>query len=154
MGPIAAIINPVAGDGSAPARWRLVERRLHGLGLQPAVYYSTAPGDGSRKAREALAAGNEVVLAVGGDGTVHEVVRGLLEGGDSPAATLGVVPAGTGSDFARNLGLPRGPRAIADRIAANHTVLIDFGRVAAPAPDIFVNFAEVGLGAGVVARAA
>ena len=66
-----------------------------------------APGDGTRLAAEAVAAGCRLVVAAGGDGTVNEVLNGLAE--DFGAAVLGVVPLGTGNDFARTLALPEDP---------------------------------------------
>lgn len=75
----------------------------------------------------AAAASADVVIAVGGDGTVHEVANGLIKTG-SPAV-LGVVPFGTGSDFARALGLPRDPVAAARALITARPRRIDVGEV-------------------------
>lgn len=69
------------------------------------LHYGTSTGDAARLAREASEAGAELVIAAGGDGTINEVVNGLVEAGGG--AALGVVPLGTANDFARGLGLPR-----------------------------------------------
>jgi YegS/Rv2252/BmrU family lipid kinase len=102
-----------------------------------------------------VAAGFDTILAVGGDGTVHEVVNGLArDGAISSNVVLGVVPAGTGVDFARNLRFPRRPDLVAARITAGRERRIDVGLADSPARRFFVNFAETGLGAAVVAREA
>lgn len=96
--------------------------------------------------------GFTTLLAVGGDGTVHEVVNGIGTG-NLPKISLAVVAAGTGMDFARNLNLPRSAEAISKLIVESTERLIDVG-VAGGNGRLFVNFGEVGLGASVVAREA
>lgn len=95
--------------------------------------------------------GFTTIVAVGGDGTVHEVVNGFSDD-DLARARLAVVPAGTGMDFLRNVGLPRGARSIAELIASGQERSVDLGRAQAGENRYFVNFAETGLGAAVVAR--
>lgn len=75
----------------------------------------------------AAAASADIVIAVGGDGTVHEVANGLIKSGSQ--AVLGVVPFGTGSDFARALGLPRDPVAAARALITARPRRIDVGEV-------------------------
>lgn len=96
------IINPTAGRGEAGKQVRNITQRLreHGL-IDPVWQYTQSAGDATRLAREAVATGAKLVVAVGGDGTLHEVVNGVL-GSD---ATLGLIPFGTGNDFARAAGL-------------------------------------------------
>lgn len=99
---VALIINPTAGRGEAGKRVREIAQRLRHYGLTtPTWHYTQARGDGERLARAAVAAGATLVAAVGGDGTLHEVVNGVL----GSSATLGLIPFGTGNDFARALGL-------------------------------------------------
>lgn len=99
---VALIINPTAGRGQAGRQAREIAQRLRQYGLtQPAWHYTQARGDGEHLARAAVAAGADLVVAVGGDGTLHEVVNGML----GSSATLGLIPFGTGNDFARALGL-------------------------------------------------
>ena len=80
------------------------------------VELTREPGDAQRLAAQGERDGAEVVVAAGGDGTIHEVVSGLLENGP-PRAALGVVPLGTGNDFARNLGLDLDPLEALDALA-------------------------------------
>lgn len=99
---VALIVNPTAGRGEAGKRVREIAQRLRQYGLmQPTWHYTQARGDGEQLARAAVEAGANLVVAVGGDGTLHEVMNGVL----GSAATLGLIPFGTGNDFARALGL-------------------------------------------------
>lgn len=96
------IINPTAGRGQAGKQARAITQRLRQYGLMNPVWrYTQAPGDAVRLTREAIEAGASLIVAVGGDGTLHEVVNGLL----GSSATLGLIPFGTGNDFARAVGL-------------------------------------------------
>jgi YegS/Rv2252/BmrU family lipid kinase len=97
-----AILNPRAGLAAARARAAL-ERSAHWRGLE--VRLTTAPGDARRYASEAAAAGAEIVLAIGGDGTANEIAWGLL----GTSAVLGLVPMGSGNGLARTLGIPLKP---------------------------------------------
>jgi YegS/Rv2252/BmrU family lipid kinase len=87
------------------------------------------PGQATDMAHEAAQAGYNIVAAVGGDGTVHEVVNGLMrvEPGERPA--LGIIPTGSGNDFATNLGLPTAPGQAARHLFAGQTRTIDVGRI-------------------------
>lgn len=99
---VALVINPTAGRGEAGKRTREIAQRLRQYGLlSPTWHHTQARGDGEQLARAAVAAGAKLVVAVGGDGTLHEVMNGVL----GSEATLGLIPFGTGNDFARALGL-------------------------------------------------
>ncbi|MBT2211412.1 MULTISPECIES: diacylglycerol kinase family protein [Actinomadura] len=125
-----AIVNPAAG-GSAPARTLIpLARLLRAAGADVAVEYSRGLEHAAALARAAAGAGR-VVLGVGGDGMVGRV-GGALAGTD---AVLGVVPAGRGNDFARQLGVPSDPERLApllldgapravDAIEANGTAVL------------------------------
>ncbi len=95
---------------------------------------------------------------MGGDGTVHEVVNGMVKDGGPVAAdaVLGVVAAGSGCDFVRSFGLPPDTAQAAERLAGDRVRTIDVGTVTCADGDTrcFVNIAEAGLGGAVVARAA
>lgn len=109
-----------------------------------------APGDAERWAAEwNLEQPGRPVIAVGGDGTVHEVVNGLLGGGGP--ALLGIIPAGTGNDVARNSGIPARPESAVERIVRNNPVPVDAGRLrftepaAAERSRFFINSVSVGV---------
>jgi diacylglycerol kinase (ATP) len=97
------IVNPTAGGGRAA---RLVPWLRERLDARPDVRLMTtrAPGDAEHAAAHAAADGHDRVIAVGGDGTVQEVVNGLLD--TAQAIGLGIVPAGSGNDLSRSAGLP------------------------------------------------
>lgn len=151
---VTAIVNPAAGRGRAITIWRRVADQLRRRGWQITTLETATPGQATGLTRSAIDGGAGTILAVGGDGTVHEVANGFLwDGRVRDDARLGIVPAGTGMDFARNLGLRRGVRAALGTLLAGNERRIDVG-LALPSGRLFVNFVETGLGANVVAREA
>lgn len=152
---VAAVVNPVAGGGRALERWRRVEADLALHGIHPVTRITRMRGHATEISRQLADEGYTTIVAAGGDGTVHEVVNGLLSlASQGGKVHLGVVPAGTGMDFVRNARLPHSPRAIARAIAAGRTTSLDVGVGSWTDRKVFVNFAETGLGAAVVAREA
>lgn len=134
------IVNPVAGRGRARREWPAMAARLRAAGIKFEATESSAPGEAERIA--AQAAGEfDVVIAAGGDGTVHEVVNGLLSAGGK--AAFGLLPLGSGDDFAKML--PAGD-AVA-RIARGATRACDAGRITADTVRYFANGMDVGFGA-------
>ena len=162
LGRMLVIVNPGAGGGSHRVLERLRSALLR-LGIDPEVVTTDRPGHATVIAREAAERGRRLIVAVGGDGTVHEVVNGLVDAesgqlrGDDPV--LGVVSAGSGCDLVRTFGLDRDPETLARHLASEHVTRIDLGRVrltgvdGRPATRVFANVAEVGFG-GTVAVAA
>jgi YegS/Rv2252/BmrU family lipid kinase len=126
------------------------------------VITTDGPGDAVKATREALQAGETFIVAVGGDGTVHEVVNGMFEDGKTIVAQplLGVIAAGSGCDFIKTFGLPDDVSGACEHLDGSNTLAIDVGRVTfvddegKEATRYFPNIAEVGLGGAVVARAA
>lgn len=147
-----AVVNPAAGRGTAEAQWRRIRDDLHRLGVNADTLVTSAPGDAETRSRRARLEGFRTFVAVGGDGTVHEVVNGLFDGNGFPRdLRLAVVPAGTGMDFARNVGAKRGHAAAVERVIRGRELCLDVGLVPREGR-VFVNFMETGLGAAVVAR--
>jgi diacylglycerol kinase (ATP) len=100
----AIIINPFGGKGRhAPRVRRLAERLAADRGVALDVKMIKGPGHGTELAREAVSAGAERVLCVGGDGTLNAVAAGMI----GARVPLGVVPMGSGNGYARSLGLPQ-----------------------------------------------
>jgi diacylglycerol kinase (ATP) len=97
---IVVIANPFAGTDRRRLGGARAVDFLAGIGLAAELRPTAGPGDAERLAREAAAAGADLVVAVGGDGTVHEAAAGLAGTGTA----LGVLPAGSGNDFARGVG--------------------------------------------------
>jgi diacylglycerol kinase (ATP) len=149
------ILNPYAGRGSAQKLVEPLTKALRERGVPHDVVLTTRPGEASEIARSAR---GEIVVAVGGDGTVNEVANGVIETG----RTLGVIPAGNGNDFVKNIGSGPGiPQAI-DRISQGTVKLIDVGTVeclvgegssgSADPRRYFVNGVGIGFDAAVAAK--
>jgi YegS/Rv2252/BmrU family lipid kinase len=156
-----AIINPRSAGGRTGRAARTIARALERTFAPLSVTLTAGPGDAERLARQALREGVERVVAVGGDGTVGEVVNGFFEHGaaSNPDAELAVVELGTGGDFRRTFDLPGRLHPALDRIANGTVRAIDVGRVRHATPTggtaerYFANIASLGLTAGVAARA-
>lgn len=161
FGPLVLIVNPRAGHGKVGAALPKVERILIEEGLGYRIVRTAHPGHAMQVARDALLDGDRYLVAAGGDGTVHEVVNGMLADDQpiAPDAVLGVVAAGSGCDFVRSFGLPGDAVRAAHHLAGDSVRPIDVGKVtctagAAEITRYFLNIAEAGLGGAVVARAA
>lgn len=134
------VLNPVAGRGRVRREWPRMAARLRDAGVDFEVAETKAPGEAERLAADAH--GFEAVVAAGGDGTVHEVANGLLRAGTGVA--LGVLPLGSGDDFAKML--PPG-EAIA-RIAHGSARRMDAGRIRGEGGErYFANGMDIGFGA-------
>ncbi len=122
------IVNPVSGQG------RTQDVSALRAALAPfaaALVVTQGPGDAEAAACRAAADGFGAVLVAGGDGTINEVVNGLMAGrtGDAPSLPLGIIPVGTQNVLAHELGLPTGDLpALAALLRAGHTRPIDLGR--------------------------
>ncbi len=146
------IVNPAGRGGALGRRWPVVERKLRAvLGDGFEVARTGGPRDAVRLARDAVRAGVESVIAVGGDGTVHEVVDGALSAGSPVAPRVGLLPFGTGGDLARGLRIPKDVDAAIAVLAAGKSRRIDAGRATLRGRDgselrtSFVNVASIGL---------
>ncbi|MGZ3319330.1 MAG: diacylglycerol/lipid kinase family protein [Isosphaeraceae bacterium] len=160
FGPLVVIVNPRCIRGRMEAKIPEIERILRDEGLGYRIVRTTHPGHATKAARDALQGGERYLVAVGGDGTVHEVVNGMLQDNEPIAANavLGVVPAGSGCDFVKSFNLPRDTLRAARRLSGDSIRPIDVGKVTftcgtAKLTQYFPNIAEVGLGGAVVARA-
>ena len=122
---VVVIAHPGAGRGAFARVWPAVAVALDALGVGYDVRLTTRALEAAEFAHQAAEAGSSLVLAVGGDGTLHEVVNGLLHDHTTGSAhadhrlpTLGLVPAGRGGDYARGLHVPSDPLVLAERFAA------------------------------------
>ena len=160
FGPMTLICNARSGRGGVGKALPDVRSHLEQRGLEYEVVYTEGRGHASQIARERLESGSRFLVAVGGDGTVHEVVNGMLAGDEAvnPEAVLGVVAAGTGSDFIKTFGLPAMPAHAVAHLDGADSFPIDIGKITymqdgAEVVRYFPNIAEAGLGAACVARA-
>ena len=156
--PWLAIVNPLAGR-SRRHSWPTVERGLRGAGVPLDVEQTSAARDGEHIAHRALQAGRRHLLVVGGDGSVHDVVNGIMSAtsNDRAGTVLAVAPLGTGNDWARSLGMDLPLPALAATIAAGRTRphdvgIIDFPEAVPPARRWFINVAGAGYDAHVIGR--
>lgn len=162
FGELTVIVNPHAGRRHVGEEVPEVERNLRARGLPYRLFRTGGRGDATRFARDALQAGGRFVVAVGGDGTIHEVVNGMLDASGTPVGpgpVLGVVAAGSGSDFIRTFGLPGDASRACHHLTGDNVYPLDVGKVSytngsgEAATRYFVNIAEAGLFAAVAARA-
>lgn len=167
--PWLLVVNPMAGRTRRDCRQLTrMQDALRAAGVPFDLAVTTRAGDGRAIAEQARRAGRERFLVAGGDGSVHDVVNGLMAAtrldGDRAASgqaglpTIVPLPLGTGNDWSRSLGLPREPAALAAAIRAGRTRLHDVGRIdfasAGAARDTsthwFINVAGVGFDAHVL----
>jgi diacylglycerol kinase (ATP) len=142
------LINPAAGRGRAGKRLARILVHLQKAGLKAAVHLSTGPGDIEARAR-ALLVEDATLLVAGGDGSVHELANAVLN--VRRDARIGVIPVGTGNDFAKAAGIPldweAATRLLADRLAGGAPLRrVDAGRMN---DRYFANGAGIGLDATV-----
>ncbi len=137
------ILNPSAGSADKPEE--LLEKLKR---LDPAdIHVSSNQGDARKLAAAAVESGVELIVAAGGDGTLNEVINGIGE--TASAVRVGLVPLGTGNDFARSIHLPVTVEDCVEVIRAGRVKAIDFVRVRSDEVRYFVNVSAGGF-SGVV----
>ncbi len=157
----AFVVNSVA-VGRCDGRWRQLERTIREAGHSRVEVRATdAPGQATCLARDAVRSGCRVVVAVGGDGTVNEVVNGMFENGVplEHDLVLGIVPLGSGCDLARTLGITAETTPALKSPDATRVMKIDVGKVqfinlrGEEETRLFINIADLGAGGLVVQKA-
>ncbi len=151
------IVNPTAGAHNAARLWPLIQQRLAQRGVRFDAVLTEAPGHAITLARDAATAGYSTIVSVGGDGTLNEVVNGVMTTPTPQDATVAVVPVGTGGDFVRMLGLPRLWTDACDRLTSTSTHMVDVGELtyvgaAGEEHRYFINVAGLGFDGEVAAR--
>ena len=160
MEPTPVVVyNSIARQGQAASFLPRVESLLHEEGFAYRLQVSAYPGHAVQIARQAAEGGAAMVIAAGGDGTVQEVVNGLmqarLDGGRRPV--LGVLPVGRGNDFAFSLAIPQGLSAAVRVLSRGRVRTVDLGHLAGgnyPKGRYFVNGVGMGFDAVVDFEAA
>ena len=145
------LVNPAAEGGSVGRRWTEFAEHAAALGLDGDALLSERPGQLGELAARAAEDGASLVVAVGGDGTVNEVVQGLA---GREGVELAVIPRGTGWDFVRTYGIPR---KLEDAVAVardGKTREIDLGRATyRDGESYFANIASAGMSGAIAQRA-
>ena len=139
------ILNPTSGISTVTEKHMTAEDTekaillgLQASGIEPELYYTTLEDAGKGLATQAAAEHVELVIAAGGDGTIHAVAAGLI----GTQSTLGVIPTGTMNNLAHSLNIPDTIPAACEAIAKGETRLIDVGKVN---EQVFLEVAGVGL---------
>ncbi|MBW0017154.1 MAG: diacylglycerol kinase [Mycobacterium sp.] len=126
IGKVIALTNPLSGHGAALEAARRAIARLHQRGVEVVEIIGDDAEDARYLVSAALEKGTDAVLVTGGDGVISNALQ-VLAGTDVP---LGIIPAGTGNDHAREFGIPtRDPEAAADIVIDGWTETIDLGRI-------------------------
>ena len=150
------IVNPKSASGSTREKWAGVAADLRAHFGPFAVAFTKSQGDGTAIAERAAKSGRRFIIACGGDGTINEVVNGIMNSGED--VELGIFPSGTGGDFRRSLDIPDGDRNAAAALRDGVTKRIDVGHVTFHDHEgqeisrYFVNVSSAGLAAEVIKR--
>jgi diacylglycerol kinase (ATP) len=121
------IYNPTSGREMIKRSLPEILEKLELAGYEASCHATTGAGDATKAARIAVERQYDIVIAAGGDGTIHEVVNGLAEQEYRPH--LGIIPAGTTNDFARALQIPRDVCSAVDVITKGDRIPVDIGRI-------------------------
>ena len=156
MNTIKIILNPIAGRGLGGRSESTLRQFLSAEDVDFDLTLTERPGHAVELAQQAASDGFEIIVAAGGDGTTHEVVNGLMAvAQDDVAGTLGVIPVGSGSDFANTVGIPPDLKGACQRLAHGQTRIVDLCRVTVDgqSPRYFDNTVNVGFGGRVTYEA-
>lgn len=148
------VVNPTSGGGATGRSFAAIRSTVERALGEVDVVTTARPGDGIELARRGAVEGHPLVVAVGGDGTIHEVVNGLMRGkAEGAAAELGIIGQGTGGDFRKTLGIEHRLDRYLEALASGRRRPIDVGAFTGGGKTghYFVNILSVGLG-GLVDR--
>ncbi|CAN5122683.1 diacylglycerol kinase family lipid kinase [soil metagenome] len=157
-GQVVFLVTPASANGSTGRRWPEIAKRAVTAGLVGETLVSERPGQLVELAQRAAAGGAGLLVAVGGDGTVHEVVNGLIRSGRSGGVDLAVLSRGTGKDFVRSLRIPGDLDQAIETARAGTARVVDVGVArflgldGSPAEAYFANFAGAGISGSIARR--
>ncbi|MGQ2969320.1 MAG: diacylglycerol/lipid kinase family protein [Allorhizobium sp.] len=152
---IAVVRNPIAGGRLGRKQWAPLSAAFRRHFPDMEIHESRSSGDARRLARELAAGPYDLLLVAGGDGTISDVVDGVLTS-SRPDMPLAFLPIGTGCDFVRNFALPSDPAALADHIANAPLRRIDAGLLTSHDANgheqrrYFANITSVGISGEIV----
>jgi YegS/Rv2252/BmrU family lipid kinase len=152
MNPYRVILNPAAGHGNGARALPAIQTALAQSEIPYDLVQTTGPNDATHLAQQAITEGVEVIIAAGGDGTLNEIINGLMAsrqpGVNLPA--VGIFCVGRGNDFAGSVGIPAEIHAACRLIKEGPRRLIDIGRVTGgiyPQGRYFINAVGIGFDA-------
>ncbi len=142
---VVFIVNPASGVFSKENMGDLIQSRLDRTRFEPEILLTEGPGHATEICREQIRRGTELVVAVGGDGSVNEVARGIT-GSD---IAMGIIPAGSGNGLAHHLKIPISRKNAIDVINQGKVIRIDTGSING---QLFVSIAGIGFDGLVASR--
>ena len=154
------IVNPESNRGRTRKRWGEIREGLRSFIREFKFEFTEKPLHATEITRQAIKDGTELVIGVGGDGTMNEIANGFYEDRRiiNPETSLGVVPSGTGCDLTKSLNIPAGLKDALKVISEAPSVRMDVGKVrfrsnaGGEEERFFLNVADFGLGGEVVRR--
>ncbi len=122
---IAFIINPHSGTGQKEDLPAMIRTEMKGQYAELEIVFTQFRGHGTELAKKFVKSGFEIVVAVGGDGTVNEVAKALIHS----SCCLGIIPIGSGNGLARHLGIPMNTRKAIEQLKVSEPIFMDYGMV-------------------------
>jgi len=156
---VHVIVNPQSACGQTGKRWETIKAAIRSHFREFKYIFTEKPRQATEIARGLLREGFDLLIGVGGDGTLNEISSGFLHAQSGRAinsdAAVGIIPSGTGSDFIRFMKIPKEFEKSAARIKNSQSRRIDMGRITyggagGPRSQYFINVADFGLGAEVI----
>lgn len=148
------IFNPASAGGRTWKRRKLILSEIRKCWNDFIIEYTERPGDAVTKTRHAISSGRNLIVAVGGDGTIREVVNGFFYEGKmiNSGSTLAIINSGTGQGFAQSLGLPKDIHRQFEVIKELNIEKTDLGRITMSSGEHthFINEFQIGIGGEVV----
>ena len=149
-----AIVNPSSSNGNTGREWPEFERIIRNSGINLDIKHTGYPLHATEIAKDALRSGYEVIISVGGDGTMNEVVNGFFENGKqiNANACLAILSRGTGCDLIRTLGIEKSIDSFIEILKNPKTIICDVGLCkfieysGKEAERYFLNISDVGIG--------
>jgi diacylglycerol kinase (ATP) len=154
------IVNPESDRGRTRKKWTQIKEALKSFLKEFKYEFTEKPSQATDISRAAIREGSELIVGVGGDGTINEISNGFFDGRAliNPQTILGIVPSGTGCDFSKSLNIPSGLRNSLQVITEAPSPAIDIGRATfnthtgEKKERYFLNVADFGFGGEVVDR--
>lgn len=124
------VANPISGRGKALSMVHKLIHPLESSGIRPVIEWTTAPHQAEEITTRAIANGSETIIACGGDGTIHEVVNGIMKSSSNHnPINLGIIPLGRCNDFASTFHIPKKEFEIIGYLLNGKTRMVDLGSI-------------------------